>query len=52
LPYGVGEDGVTAFTKDAIECLRQIIADKRAARRAPPQTPQIGPVMTSWSPQP
>ena len=27
--YGVGEDGVTAFTRDGIECLRQIIADQR-----------------------
>jgi hypothetical protein len=35
--YGVGEDGVTAFTKDGIECLQQIIADERAVRRAPPQ---------------
>ena len=35
--YGVGEDGVPAFTKDGIECLRQIIADERAAGRAPPQ---------------
>ena len=35
--YGVGEDGVPAFTKDGIENLRQIIADQRAARRAPPQ---------------
>jgi hypothetical protein len=35
--YGVGEDGVTAFTRDGIECLQQIIADQRAARRAPPQ---------------
>ena len=33
----LGEDGVTAFTKDGIECLQQIIADERAARRAPPQ---------------
>ena len=33
----VGEDGVTAFTRDGIDCLRQIIADERAARRAPPQ---------------
>jgi len=31
---GIGEDGVTAFTRDGIECLQQII---RAARRAPPQ---------------
>jgi len=36
--YGVGEDGVTAFTQDGIENLRQIIADQRAAGRAPPQT--------------
>jgi hypothetical protein len=35
--YGVGEDGVTAFTRDGIECLQQIIADERAARCAPPQ---------------
>jgi hypothetical protein len=35
--YGVGEDGVPAFTKDGIENLRQIIADQRAAGRAPPQ---------------
>ncbi len=35
--YGVGEDGVPAFTQDGIENLRQIIADERAAGRAPPQ---------------
>jgi hypothetical protein len=35
--YGVGEDGVPAFTRDGIECLQQIIADKKAAGRAPPQ---------------
>ena len=35
--YGVGEDGVPAFTKDGIENLRQIIADQRAAGRAPLQ---------------
>ena len=29
--YGVGEDGVTAFTDYGIECLKQIIADERAA---------------------
>jgi hypothetical protein len=34
--YGVGEDGVPAFTKDGIENLRQIITDQRAAGRAPP----------------
>jgi hypothetical protein len=31
--YGVGEDGVLAFTEYGIECL---IADKRAAGGAPP----------------
>ena len=35
--YGVGEDGVPAFTEYGIESLRQIIADERAAGRAPPQ---------------
>ena len=33
--YDVGEDGVTAFTDYGIECLKQIIADERAAGRAP-----------------
>lgn len=31
--YGVGEEGVTAFTEDDIEKLPQIVADGRA----PPQ---------------
>lgn len=35
--YGVGVDGVTAFTSYGIECLKQIIADERAAGRAPPR---------------
>jgi hypothetical protein len=35
--YGVGEDGVPALTRDGIEYLQQIIAEKRAAGRAPPQ---------------
>ena len=35
--YGVGEDGVTAFTEYGIECLRQIIADERAAGNTSPQ---------------
>jgi hypothetical protein len=35
--YGAGEDGAPAFTSDGIENLRQIIADQRAAGRAPPQ---------------
>ena len=38
--YGVGEDGVSAFTQDGIDNLRQIIADERAAGKAPPQIPQ------------
>ena len=37
--YGVGEDGVPAFTRDGIENLRQIIADQRAAGCGPPTTP-------------
>ena len=36
--YGVGEDGVTAFTEYGIECLKQIVADQRAAGRAPKPT--------------
>jgi hypothetical protein len=35
--HGVGEDGVTAFTRYGIECLQQIITDERAAGNAPPQ---------------
>ena len=35
--YGVGEDGVPAFTQDGIENLRQIIADAKAEGKAPPQ---------------
>ncbi len=35
--YGVGDDGVTAFTEYGIECLKQIVADERAAGKAPPQ---------------
>jgi hypothetical protein len=38
--YGVGEDGVPAFTQDGIHNLRQIIADKRTAGTAPPQLPK------------
>ena len=34
--YGVGDDGVPAFTEYGIECLKQIIADERAAGKAPP----------------
>ena len=35
--YGVGEDGVAAFTEDGIKNLRQIIVDERTAGRAPPR---------------
>jgi hypothetical protein len=38
--YGLGEDGVPAFTQDASTNLRQIIADQRATGKAPPQVPQ------------
>ena len=36
--YGFGEDAVPAFTDYGIEGLKQIIADERAAGRAPPPT--------------
>ena len=39
--YGVGEDGVTAFTQHGIECLQQIIEDERAAGKAPPRPAKI-----------
>ena len=35
--YGAGDDGVTAFTRDGIECLQQVIADERQAAKAPPE---------------
>ncbi len=35
--YGVGEKEILAFTDFGIDCLRQIIADKKAAGTAPPQ---------------
>ena len=31
--YGIGEDGVPAFTDYGIECLKQTIAEERAAGR-------------------
>ena len=34
--YGIGEDAVMAFTEYGVVCLKQIIADERAAGRAPP----------------
>jgi hypothetical protein len=33
--YGIGEDGVRAFTQYGIDCLNQIIDDQRATGRAP-----------------
>jgi len=38
--YGIGEDGVPAFTRDGIDNLRQIVADKRGDGTAPPQVAQ------------
>ena len=37
--YGVGEDGVPAFTKNGIENLRQIIADQREGPHRPSSNP-------------
>lgn len=37
--YGVGEDGVPAFTRDGIDNLREIIAVERAAGHGPPNQP-------------
>jgi hypothetical protein len=34
--YGVGEDGVAAFTDFGIENLQQLVADLRANGKAPP----------------
>lgn len=34
--YGIGDDGVTAFTEYGIECLKQIIADERAEEKSLP----------------
>jgi hypothetical protein len=48
--YGVGEDGVPVFTDYGIECLEQIIADERAAGRAPPKfksTNRVAAVLTA-----
>jgi hypothetical protein len=39
--YGVGEDGVPAFTEEGIAHLRQIIADEKADGRAPPRVNPI-----------
>lgn len=39
--YGVGEDGLPAFTRDGIECLQQIIAHKKVAGHSPPQVKPV-----------
>ena len=36
--YGVGEDGVRAFTPLGIECLQELIRDLRAEGKAPQPT--------------
>ena len=38
--YGIGADGVPAFTQAGIDNLRELIADKRATGKAPPQLPR------------
>jgi hypothetical protein len=37
--YRAGDDAITAFTDDGIDCLKQIIADARAASQAPRRSP-------------
>jgi hypothetical protein len=37
--YGVGDDGVVAFTRDGIDNLRQIIAAEKADAPGPPVKP-------------
>ena len=37
--YGVGEDGVPAFTRNGIDNLREIITEERAAAKGPPTKP-------------
>jgi hypothetical protein len=40
--YGVGENGVTAFTQDGIDNLKQVIGDEREAGKAPPKPRNAG----------
>lgn len=40
--YGVGEEGLTAFTRDGIDNLKQIIANEREAGKAPPKPQNAG----------
>ena len=37
--YGVGEDGVPAFTRDGVDNLHEIIVEERAAGKGPPVKP-------------
>jgi len=37
--YGVGEDGMPAFTRDGIDNLREIITEERATGNSPPAKP-------------
>jgi len=37
--YGIGEDGVPAFTRGGIDNLREIVAEERAEGRGPPLNP-------------
>ena len=52
--YGIGEDGVTAFTREGIECLQ---ADHRRRTSCPPRTATGSTdriarpaVLTEWKP--
>ena len=46
--YGVGEDGVTAFTEDGIENLRHEPTAVRRHRSNPPNSP-TPEVLTAWT---
>jgi len=37
--YGVGEDGMPAFTRDGIDNLREIITEERVTGNGPPAKP-------------
>jgi hypothetical protein len=43
--YGIGDQGIPAFTDDAIECLKQIIEDVKSRERCPSQDP-IGEIQS------
>ena len=46
--YGVGEDGVTAFTEDGIENLRQIDEARETVERLKGVTPVVVPNAMHW----